>query len=206
MSKIETGRYSELLRKQLGQKGQELVASELSPEISPTIQLEAAFPSLEWYYLKGVRAIGVGGDVRPNVAAGGHIRLTNPSDSGVIAIVTRIGLQGNALIEWVVNIQEDTVPLASTGLPAARDGRWPRTAAINQSALSLTFTAASGAVGTGAGTLHRAVVLAFVFVEYTDQVVLPPGWSLDWGSISVNINVNFSAAWFERPVAALELS
>ena len=53
MSKIETGRFSDLLRRSLGMKGQELVSAELAPELSPTWQVESAL-NQEWDWAKGV--------------------------------------------------------------------------------------------------------------------------------------------------------
>jgi len=206
VSKIETGRFSELLRKMLGQKGQEIVAGELSPEISPIFQLEAAFPDLEWYYLKGVKAIGFAQQIPLNVGFGGHARITNPVASGVIATISRVAITCTGAIEWVVNIQNSVTLLATNALPAARDGRWPRTASLTQSALLATVTSASGVVPTGAGTLHRAHLLPTSLGVYREQVVLPPGFSLDFGSLTGNLTVNLMAEWSERPVTPLELS
>ena len=206
MSKIETGRYSELLRKQLGQKGQELVAGELSPEISPVFGLEAALWSLEWYYLKGVRALSGSDIIGANVLAGGHMRLTNPIGSEVLATVTRVSMTAKSIVEWAVNLEETGAILKSVGLSTARDGRWPRTAALFQSALTISFTASSGAVPTGQGILHRGSAIADTLQSYSEQVVVPPGFALTWGSLTANVGVDLNVDWFERPVAALELS
>jgi len=206
VSKIETGRYSELLRRMLGQKGQEVVAGELSPEISPTFQLEAALPSLEWYYLKGVKALGFAQTIGANALAGGHARLTNPLGSGVLGIVTLAAVSATADITWAVALQEDVALLGSAGLGSARDGRWPIPAALTQSALLVSFTAAAGAVPTGAGALGTGVILSRHEAQYDSQVVVPPGFSLDWGSNTANVFVAIRADWFERPVAPLELS
>ena len=86
MGSIEVGRFSDLLRRMFSMVGQLEVAAELSPEVSPTVELESA-QNQEWDFLKGVKQCATSEEIAANAGAGGQFRLRNPPDSGTLATV-----------------------------------------------------------------------------------------------------------------------
>jgi len=204
VSKIEIGRYSELLRRTLGMKGQQTVAADLSPEVSPTIQLEGS-EDQEWDFLKGVRQCSWAEQVAANAGAAGQGQLRNPPGSGVLATLTRIEMGCLAVQQFRIVFNRSTADLANTALTVARDGRWQPTAISQQSALIATFQNAVGSVPTGAGVIYftpRAVNSPAI---YQTQVILPPGSNLHFGGSDANLIMYFSVEWRERQIPALEL-
>lgn len=204
MSKIEIGRFSELLRRTLGMKGQQTVAAELSPEVSPVIELESA-EDQEWDFLKGVRQVSWSAQIAANVGAAGQGQLRNPPGSGVLAVVTNIEMAGVSAQQFAITFNRETIDLTNTALTVARDGRWQTTSIFQQSALIATFRNATGAVPVGAGTIYISGRDVRVPVHYSQQIVMPPGSNLIFGGISANDIVWVSCDWHERQIPALEL-
>ena len=203
MSKIEIGRYSDLLRRALSMVGQLDIAAELSPELSPTWQLEAATD--EWQFLKGVKVCSAAERILANVGAGGQFALRNPAGSGALAVIDDISLTANSVNDFVITVQTSTVDLANTALSVVRDLRWPVTGAAGQAMMLPTFQNAVGAVPVGAGTIHAVRTIGNTRADYKQQVVLPPGTRVVFGGLVVNVAVQASIAWHERGVQPLEL-
>ncbi len=203
MSKIEIGRYSELLRRSLGMKGQEIVSGDLSPEISPVLELESAADQ-EWDFLKAVKQCSCAERVQANAGGGGHARLRNPPDSGVLLVVSQLIMRLAIVADVAVNFQQSTADLLNTGLTTARDGRWNQST-LSQSAARFSFTAASGAVPTAAGTVFRSAILANTTLILGLQLILPPGFAVEFGCLNPSIQVDLGADWKERALPRLEL-
>jgi len=202
VSKIETGRYSELLRKALGMKGQQTVAAELSPELSPTWQLEG--PTLEWEFLKSVKHLASAERINPNVAGAGQMRLLNPVNSGVLAVVDLVTFNAGATLEYTIRIIAATAGLLNSALTVATDTRWETVPAGQQSALLVTFQNIT-TIGVGSGTIFRPQQLvANAFNRFDIPVVLTPGFALDFGSRNANQTVSLGVYWHERQLPPLE--
>jgi len=204
MSKIEIGRYSALLRRTLGMKGTSDVATELSPEISPTIQLEQALDP-EWDFLKDVRNVGVSERVAANPAGAAQMLILNPPDSGVVGvfdILLMSGITGTA--EFTARLFANPAPLLNSALTVALDTRWGATATLANAALTATFVSILN-IGTGAGTIFRHSILVNRLLPFKPRVVLTPGFGLAFGTLTVNSTVFLSAYWKERQLPDLEL-
>ncbi len=203
MSKIEIGRYSELLRRMLGQKGQEMVAPELSPEVSPTIQLEGTTP--EWDFLKSVRRCGVGTRLAAAVGFTSVFRIRNPLTSGIIATVdlieTSYSTAGLLFNMGLLEI-DASLPLPSSSL--VMDQRWGSLGAGNQTALIMSADNTT-AVFTAGRVFVRSRTEVNSPLRYKQGVVLPPGFAIVWGSTTLNIDVSTFVSWRERGVPLLEL-
>jgi len=202
VSKIEIGRFSELLRRMLGQKGQEEVAGELSPEISPTIQIEG--PSAEWDFLKGVRRCGNGTRLAAAAGFSTRFRIRNPSNSGVLGVVDLIATFSQTDgVRLTAGILPTTVDLPLPSESASMDRRWEVTGA-NQTALIMS---ADNTVVTppGGQIFMRARTITNREVIYNQQIVLPPGVAVEWGIIDFNVGVSTYLAWRERGIPLLEL-
>jgi len=202
VSKIETGRFSELLRRMLGQKGQEIVAAELSPEVSPTIQLEG--PAPEWDFLKGVR------DCRMLVvfpAAAGFVataRLRNPAASGVIATILHVHMailtQANVSLRLGA-LGTDLANVSNTVVP---DTRWS-SAGATDSALRGSDNGAADAIGPAGDAVLQEAIPAAGRIDYPHPWVMMPGASLDIGCTNANVAFQAWILWTERALPALEV-
>ncbi len=198
MSKIETGKYSDLLRRALGMKGVSDVASELSPEVSPTWEIER--DALEWGFLKKVRHIAVGATVVPGAAAIALMRLRNPPGSGALVVVDYSEMNPSAAslanIVFSPTIAQAVLPTVVTA--GAVDGRWgfERSTAVLSTGTGATL---------GSFILLNTLGLSGTPIQYEDQIVMPPNSSLDWGFPTLDIDMRLNVRWHERGVARLEL-
>lgn len=203
MSKIEIGRWSAQLRRMLGMKGVVEVGGELSPEISPTIQLEG--PTAEWAFLKGVRLCGASSVVDAVVAQRSIIRLRNPPNSAVIAVVTFVEYQTPAVGGVTLQKGVSILDLATLGITALRDQRWaPAIPGLNRSTLVLSTTNAGG-VPVGPDVLWNPTLLGNTTGQYLVPIVMVPGDHIDLSGDGTNQLVRGALAWHEREVPALEL-
>lgn len=180
MSQIQSGRWSELLRRATGQAGIEVIASELGPEISPTWQLESN--TAEWDYLKSTRRLLCNVDIATGVGNPAW-RLRNPANSSVLAVVDRHTISvNNGAVKVHYMIEHDASDLGTTGFPIVSDTRWvPIGTLIDASISSLVFTTdnSGSMITSGAliGTYHIAHDVQPLTVLET-PVVLSPGWSM----------------------------
>jgi len=202
MSKIESGRWSEQLRRMFGMKGQELVSAELSPEVSPTIQLEG--PDAEWNFLKGVRDCAAGDTLAAAVGFQSKWRVRNPADSGVIGILEEIELvSSTGALAYRVTGNAQTVNFPTVVLSAVTDGRWGAIGDARPALIvSASNTQATGPAGEIFVETRRAVDVEF---RYSRPLVLIPGACVDFGTPSFNLALFMWVRWRERAVAALEL-
>ena len=201
MSKIEIGRYSELLRRQLGMKGVTEVAGELSPEISPTFVLEG--PGAEWDFLKAVRGCRCADEQLGAVGFASVFRLRNPVGSGVIAVVDAVAVTPEGTVQIGVARGQIFGELANLLVTVVPDLRW---GAVGATTTTLIFSSAAAGGGPGGDVIARARPLGLTEWLYREPIVLMPGTNLDWGMGfgSTNENVHGWAAWRERQLPALE--
>lgn len=199
MSKIETGRYSERLRRSLGMKGVTVVSAELSPEISPVIVLEDN--ALEWQFLQAVRACGSAILEDGAVSFQTLIRWNNPVGSGIIAVFRHLDISADALttINWGYgnNIGE----LLTARATAVFDHRW----ATATSPTAVTASSSDDAtVISLASSIFVTRSVADTPYHWDGEVILLPGESLELGSGSTQLAVRVNTRWTERQLPALE--
>lgn len=202
MSKIEIGRWSEQLRRMLGQKGQEVIAGELSPEVSPTIQLEGMSP--EWDFLKQVRDCRMVGVLGASALNTGVFRIRNPAGSGVIALIKAVGVETRgAAILMTVTSGAQTADLGTAVNMVVPDGRWNATGTTDTALVGSTNNAAD-AVAPAGDVLYATRGNANEPRVYPHPWVLMPGFASDFGLAEINAAVNVFAVWTERQLPALE--
>lgn len=184
-------------------KGQQTVAAELSPEISPTIQLESS-ADIEWDFLKSVKRLGCSERIAANVAGGGQMRFRNPAGSGVLAVFDELRVHSNGAVRMTIQVIETGADLLNSALTVAMDTRWEQAAFAQQSAVLATFQNTT-TIGVGTGTIYTNVF----HLERTDnifnrQIVLAPGFAVGIGSVTSNQLFAGTAYWHERQLPALE--
>jgi len=199
VSKIETGRYSERLRRALGMKGQEHVAGELSPEVSPVIIIEGN--DAEWQFLQGVR-LCVSSLIQGAVAAENSIvRYLNPAGSRIIARFDFVGISTNAGSNLLAGYGQTQANLATVGATGLRDHRWVSggtndTAVVASRGNNVSLNFNSG--------LFNYEVIPSVFTVYSQPFIVLPGESLELGTSTTNIDLEVSVTWTERQLPSLE--
>ena len=200
MSKIETGRFSDLLRRGLGMKGVTEVAAELSPEVSPTWEIEGT--TEDWDFLKGKKNC----IATALVAAGvdkSTARLRNPAGSGVLAVLMKLVWNQSVVGSQVVFYGTSGFDLSTGGGTLVRDHRWQSVSATVRAALLFSIDATGDA--TDGQVIHRIRVTENTETALPAQLVLSPGDSVDVQSDTVAVNLRVTFVWSERPVQALEL-
>jgi hypothetical protein len=200
MSRIEQGRWSELLRRYTGAAGVTEVASELAPEIAPAFVLETERP--EWYFLKGERLMGYRINVSALAGQNSGVKLRNPTTSGIIAIVTKLDISGDATNQVVtLTTGADTADFTTVSGTVPRDGRW---LAINGACVVSFQNNAAGGNSFDGGQVPLAFE-TYRVIDYTvNPFVLMPGFSLRILSANVNFNLLGSIAWLEKRLDQLE--
>lgn len=183
-------------------KGITEVSGELSPEVSPTIQLEG--PTAEWSFLKGVRLAASGFRRTGAVGTLSSLRLRNPPGSGIIAVVTLLTVSADQDTDFELRIGTETAALPLVVATAVRDSRWNMQGVLAQNALDLSVTNAAGSIG-GETPIARVGVLGGTTFIYSVPIVLVPGDSIDGGLNTSDRTLVFSLAWSERQLPALEL-
>lgn len=212
MSKIEQGRYSDLLRRILGMTGSSVVAGELSPEISPGLSLEEERP--EWEFLKGAKLMCAPLNIAGGVGTQTGFRFRNPANSGVVAIfghltpivdiITDAGAGAPSLVQFQRRT-DDTINLATTVSGIPRDTRYP-SAAANQSAIIGSQTNNLGATNQG-DIWHGGVSLNNLLpFQLTGSFVLTPGNQFNISIVTNNVSTRGGLWWLEKRFDQLEAS
>ncbi len=201
MSRIQTGRFSQLLRRFLDQKGTEVVASELSPEISPVFILENDRP--DWLFLKGERLLSFSTQSVSVATLGPTFRLRNPPDSGMLGTVSLVTWSSDTVGAASIRITISNNDLAGGFIAStARDGRNLQSLGINKAAMIVSFNATIAPVGDLMFTTRVPIDIPFFFSE---PVVLSPGRALDVGGITNQSEGVFgSMHWTERALPQIE--
>lgn len=177
MSRIQTGRWSELLRRFLDQKGVEDVASELSPEISPVFILESNRP--DWLILKAERMVSLSDEHTSGATIGPTMRLRNPLNSGVLATVHAIYMSATVNSSFEIRHTISNNNLAGGGdAISTREGRSLPSLGVNKSAMAGSFSLTIAPVGD---LIFTASILARVLLPVKEAIVLSPGRAIDIG-------------------------
>lgn len=201
MAKIESGRWSELLRRALGMKGVQTVSAELSPEVSPVWVLEQDLA--EWQFLKGVRLVSAASSRALSAGNIARFAVINPVGSAMIASISHLSFSASVNTTLSVRLVQVTLAQFTTLEEAGpRDTRWARGAAATVS--PITFSSEDNAAGIAGGfLLYTSQVLANTPVEFGRPIVLAPGSSLFWAG-SGAAATRAAVAWSERPLPPLE--
>jgi len=196
VAKIETGRFSSLLRRYLGMKGVSVVSAELSPEIAPVLILESERP--EWEFLKNERLMasvfGLGGVAAQNTV----YRLRNPTGSGVIAVITDFVFVADTLSAHIIERDDDNGNLATVLPTVSRDTRIP---VLNASAL--IPSQANNVVLSGESWWSTRAP-ADVGDPQALSFVLTPGNELDFITLGNDVGIRGFVHWRERRFDVLE--
>jgi len=203
MAKIEIGRFSELMTRIFGMKGVQRAAGDLSPEISPIFQLEAATDP-QWDYLKQVRGCAAAGiEAAGGVGNFSVFRVVNPALSGAIAVVYFVALSPSALAQCRVTRHTGLGNLANVGVTVVPDFRWGQTGGTTTT--SLIFSSKNNDVAAPAGDLLAiGPSIANTQFDYLQQTVLVPGTGMDFGIVLGNTQCTAFLAWKERQLPVLE--
>lgn len=198
MSKIETGRFSDLLRRYLGMSGTSDIAQELAPEISPVFVLEDSRP--EWEFLKGQKLMAVYVPQPGGGAVSTAVRIRNPPSSGVVGIITNIVVAPSALSEIRYKLGNDAGNLGTTYQSVSRDTRYPRVAFPGNSALIT-----SGGTGNNGDQFYgTAVPTNEPHIYGGGTIVLTPGFQLQIETVVNNLTLLVAFAWLEKKLDPLE--
>jgi len=199
---IETGQWSETLRRVLLMKGTERVAGELSPEISPVFVLEEDPP--DWRYLKGVRMASVSVDLTSGANSGPTLRLRNPLNSTFVATVHAIDvwMTTNDIVAIRI-IREDLNLVGGGAAGTPRDTRWQFTSGTGRTSLIPTFNLNLPPLGND--YLRARPSGGALEIHYRDPIVITDGFSLDiGGTTAVAVNLFINVSWTERVFPPLE--
>lgn len=202
MNSIEGGRWDNLLRRYFTIK-ERGVAPSIAPEIVPYFPVEAADnPTFD--FLRGVKLAAATIQQAPVAAEFSQVVLHNPAGSGTI--ITVIAMEGWLTVDGSVEFRLGfDLPAGGTGGPeVSRDTRWARgvTAALLRTVGVVERSTAVAHLGTLFNT-HR--VLTNTVGEFRHPVVLAPNGSAFIETAVVNILLNASFVWSERPVEDGEL-
>jgi len=200
VSKIETGRYSERLRRALGMKGIEIVSGELSPEISPVFVLEDN--SIEWKFLQAVRVCGSATLQSGTAGNESLIRWLNPAGSGIMAVFSHFDINTNALVSFNLGYGTAIVALPTLGATAVFDHRWAT--ATSPTSVRVSQTSAGTTISLSSSVFVSRTAADAVY-HWDGELVLLPGESLEFGSPgSLSLSLRVNARWTERQLPALE--
>lgn len=196
MSQIQTGRYSDLLRRLLSMKGVTDVASELSPEISPIFVLESERP--EWEFLKNEKLMSNVFAPSPVAAQQTAVRIRNPSGSGAVAVFTRMWLSAAIPIGFIAERNTDQGNLTTVLPTVARD---TRTQELNASALVASQTSNAAASGS---SFWSSNLIGDTPAINNIPFILTPGNQIQITSLTVNAGLRGTLDWRERRLDVLE--
>lgn len=180
-------------------KGVQTVASELSPEISPTWELER--DAIEWGFLKQVRYVAGAGVQPAQAAAVSTIRLRNPPGSGVLGVIDFAGFSvpvNNSTLTILFSSAVAQAALGTAIVTGTQDGRWGFIEAV----LGMSRANVGGA---GSFFIANRILLTNQYETFESQVVLPPNTSIDFTVTSVNVALTLNLNWHERAITPLEL-
>lgn len=210
MGKIESPRFSSLLRRYLSMVGQTEVANELSPEISPGLTLERERP--EWEFLKGAKLMSAPLNLAGAAGTLSAFRFRNPSTSGVMAVFGHdepaCELVAQLIAGGVASVQFQTradsgVDLAASVVALPRDTRYSNLA-VNTSAIIGSQT--NNLVGAAGDIFHGGAANAFLDIwQFRFKFVLTPGNELNIVFPDAGTNTRGAVLWLEKPIDQLEV-
>lgn len=201
MSRIEIGRFSDNLRKMFSMAGVSDVSRELSPEISPTVDLTS--PAVEWPFLRDERVIVGTNSMAAVVGLPATWELHNPVNSGTMAIIEGLFWSPGIDSDGVMVLNETSVaPVRS--FPIIRD---TRLANINTTPTTVDISAMQmrrGNIVLGGSLLWQGRISSFAPNWMPWPFVLTPGFTLGGSVTTLNVSLRATILWRERMLPALE--
>src|SRR5262249_54291915 len=197
-NEILVGRINRAVQKFFGMKGGP-PASQLAGDVSMQMQIPLG---AEWYFLEGWYLYGSAASSPANAANTSAFRFRNPTNSGVVAIIERAVVTGDALPDtWGVASGLATTSLANVAVVGLRDQR--NTAASPTSIFSSANTSPA-IVGNGIMRGATAASQTFEFVAPGEELVVAPGASYDFFQNTINQAAKCSIFWRERAIEESE--
>lgn len=181
--------------------GVTIVSGEVSPEISPTVELEGRSP--EWDFLKGVRGCFAAAEqLKGGLTFRSKFRLRNPATSGVIAVVQAFEASTDANARLAAAVNAQTVDFATAIVPAVPDVRW---GALANQQTSLIASRDNTQITGPAGNLLGSVRITDGRPWLVRQpFAMMPGTTFDWGCQSDDTDCLAWVHWIERSLPELE--
>lgn len=189
-NEILAARYARMLQKLFSMKGP-VPAKQLAGEIQPVFPF---FAGAELRILEGWNLFGFTVTAGPVAAQNSACRFRNPSNSGVIAVVTRISFQPGAADTVNLDLGAQTADLATVTVPGPWD---PRSTFVG----STIITSQSTNVAAFGTNIWKGNILAqdTPIMQYEGQEIpILPGQALQGRTTTVNNAVVMNVWWRER--------
>lgn len=192
-NEILTGQLNDILSKRLGMKGGG-PAPTLAPEILPVLVVEADRP--EWLVLGSTLMVGIGQLVATGAAVS-SVRIRNPVNSGVLAVIERIDFDGDGGGQrMAMDLGPTETDLTTNITTVALDTRRLALAAV---AGALRASSSNSVDPTGVGfNFWRGNTIDGSNV-YDAPIVLTPGFALTIRTLALHA-LTCSARWYERAI------
>src|SRR5262245_34917205 len=198
MAPLGTGRYAAILGRLLTVGGVLEVAPELAPEISPIIGLESDRP--EWLFLSNQRYSSI--TLQPGASIGNpsYARLRNPTASNVLAVIESIKLDTTlaAGAGYIIRIGSAATDRTNVGTAVGRDTRY-----VTTTGMAALIGSPSNAAGRGTA-LETGRMLLSTTINFSQPIILSPGFHVDAGSDDTNLLVDVTFHWRERELGKYE--
>lgn len=202
INSIEGGRWDNLLRRffTIKERG---VAPSMAPEIVPQFLVEPP-DDATLYFLRGTKLATGGAQVANAAGVFGQLTLSNPTGSGTI--VTVLAMEGASNVVETIMFRVGFLPGgASVGqIEVLRDTRWARGVAAGLVRTVATIELRNTAVHLG-NLMNEKRTIANRVVEFRHPVVLNPGSAAHIENATVNVFLDASFVWIERPAEPGEL-
>lgn len=207
MGRIETGRFSEGLRRLLNMKSNEGPV-DIAPEMVGVFALENDRP--EWGIHKGEKWCQRGVSQAVGAGFSSKIKFRNPAGSGVIAIFHRLVVcVPTAITSIRFRCVLSSVDYATaTARAIAMDTRFYENAQVAALSAVITSRQATDAVDADSGfgilTIPAAVPVEAGFGAGGPRAILAPGYALEIQCSTVAIALEAWATWTERGMTKAE--
>ena len=204
-NEIEEPRYQRALQKIFGVKGISPVKS-LAGEVIPVFHL---FRGREFRGLEGWAQFGATATTAAVAAQNAVVRITNPKNSAIIAVIEHLTAWSGGLNSFLVEFANSAQPqLANAITNAAFDNRFkPPGTGTNGAAMTMSW---DNNVGAAFFTAFENIVVPVnvqgpELVNYDEQeIVMLPDSSLQLRATTLNVTMNVSVRWRERVFAESE--
>jgi len=196
---LQTARYDQLIRRVGGLYGGGAKVVEALPELFPVLELEDTTPEL--IALTGWRTAWQNIAQAPSLLELSAVQLSNPVGSGLIAAVTQFIVRLDTVQDVHASVTSNLFTSASIrGL--FRDGRF---GGNRNTGLELR---SDNDIVTNAGFAVFITPAFSLFTVRDDNglAVLTPGTALQVGTAAVNVDINVTYFWRERPALPSEIN
>jgi len=193
-NQILNGRFSGAVTRMFQIKGPGSPVPTLAPEIGPSYDVnDRSDPAQP--FLQNTKLAGCAGFISAVAAQYSHVKLVNPSGSGVLIEVDGILLHTSASAAVRIGFGTNTAALAAPITAWPRDGRWFQNG-------SMAGSTARFSQETNAILPTPQYPFDWMVPDSRDlrptQIVLPPGLSLNCWATIVNLSLSWSIQYRER--------